>query len=271
MIIDPDMPDHWKTRMLVDLLGGDELAPLYLIRLWGHCQNRKKYEFDALPPVAVKAICRFPGDADDLNDALSECGFIERDGKALLIVGWAEHNSALVKNWVNGKQGGRPPKSGKKETQEEPRNNPTETQEEPNENPAGTVSGFGVTDREDREDREDNKPQTAGAVRDVFDHWVTAMGKDPARTKLTADRKNKIAARLKDYPLDDLLAAIDGCAGSSFHMGDNPDGKRHDAIELIFRNGEKLEIFRDMRPARLTAVPAPAPKTGNEINPFGRF
>lgn len=85
MIIDPDMPDHWKTRMLVDLLGGDELAPIYLIRLWGHCQNRKKCEFDSLPPAAVKAICRFPGAPEALNDALIECGFIERDDKRLIV------------------------------------------------------------------------------------------------------------------------------------------------------------------------------------------
>jgi len=27
VILDPDFLDHWKTRMLVDLLGGDECAP----------------------------------------------------------------------------------------------------------------------------------------------------------------------------------------------------------------------------------------------------
>lgn len=158
MIIDPDMPDHWKTRMLVDLLGGDELAPIYLIRLWGHCQNRKKCEFDSLPPAAVKAICRFPGAPEALNDALIECGFIERDNKQLIVCGWAEHNAALVKNWENGKRGGRPPKSGQDETEREPNGNPKETQEKPTDNPGGTGSKFGQTDREDREDREEKSP-----------------------------------------------------------------------------------------------------------------
>ncbi len=44
MIIDPDFPDHWKTRMLVGALNNDETAPVYLLRLWGHCQNRRQSE-----------------------------------------------------------------------------------------------------------------------------------------------------------------------------------------------------------------------------------
>ncbi len=156
MIIDPDMPDHWKTRMLVDLLGGDELAPLYLIRLWGHCQNRKKSEFDSLPPAAVKAICRFPGDAEVLDNALTECGFIERDGKELTVIGWAEHNASLVANWENGKRGGRPRKN-QQDTDGKAKENPEKTHGKPGNNPCGT-------DREDREEkiegRREDPPQT---------------------------------------------------------------------------------------------------------------
>ncbi len=146
MIVDPDMPDHWKTRMLADLLN-DELAPVYLLRLWGHCQNRKKSIFDKLPPAAVKAICRYQGDPNDLESALTECGFVHRDDDGTLeVVGWAEHNANLWSAWENGKKGGRPKK---------PTENPPDTPEKPNENPPDT----GRSPDEGDEGDEGEKPQ----------------------------------------------------------------------------------------------------------------
>ncbi|MGI9573886.1 hypothetical protein ACRYJU_07340 [Alloalcanivorax xenomutans] len=176
MIVDPDMPDHWKTRMLVDLLGGDELAPLYLIRLWGHCQNRKAWIFDGLPPAAVKAICRFSGDAKALDDALIECGFMERDEKQITVVGWEERNASMVKSWENGKRGGRPKKSPV-ETEDKPEENPeetqTETQEEPSDNPRETDKR---REEKIREDEIPPKPPRGGKqatkVNVTVDHMV---------------------------------------------------------------------------------------------------
>ncbi|WP_063550073.1 hypothetical protein [Burkholderia territorii] len=111
MIVDPDFVDHWKTRMLVDLLGSDELAPVYLIRLWAHCQHRRAWVFDGVPPAALKAICRFSGDAERLDVAMRECRFIARDEYgALEVCGWDEYNAQLIANWKNGKKGGRPKK-----------------------------------------------------------------------------------------------------------------------------------------------------------------
>lgn len=85
-------------------------------------------------------------------------------------------------------------------------------------------------------------------VRSVFDYWVYVMGKNPNRNKLTNDRRRKIQSRLREYSVDECCRAIDGCASSDFHMGRHPDtrGKKYNGIDLIFRNGEKLEGFRDM-------------------------
>ena len=206
------------------------------------------------------------------GEALVAVAWIAEEGEGIRIVNFDEHNgSSAKKRAQTAKRVAKHAATNAQAAQEKGSGNAalTPTPESAN---AASVSDALAREREEKEkEKKENKKQSADAVRHVFDHWVAVMGKDPARTKLTDDRKKKISARLKDYPLDDLLAAIDGCAGSSFHMGDNPEGARHDGIELIFRNGEKLEGFRDMRPARLTAVPAPAPKTGNEINPYGRF
>lgn len=86
-------------------------------------------------------------------------------------------------------------------------------------------------------------------VRKVFSHWVRATGKQ-ANVKLTPERRQKIQARLRDgYTLLDMTEAIDGCAGSDFHMarGEYAGGTKYDDLTLILRNGSKLEWFRDMK------------------------
>ena len=93
MIVDPDFPDHWKTRMLIDLLGGDEAAPVYLLRLWAHCQNRRKSTFENLPSAALKALCRYPGHPNKLEASLVASGFVRREQDGTLIMcGWGEYN-----------------------------------------------------------------------------------------------------------------------------------------------------------------------------------
>lgn len=110
MIIDPDFPDHWKTRTLVGLLDGDECAPVYVIRLWAHCQNRRKDTFENLTSEALKALCRFPGNANKLESSLVTSGFIRRSEGTLIVLNWAEYNSSLLAAWNNGARGGRPKK-----------------------------------------------------------------------------------------------------------------------------------------------------------------
>lgn len=88
----------------------------------------------------------------------------------------------------------------------------------------------------------------ASVVRQIFDHWVTARGKDANRVKLTAGRKRKVEARLREgYTPEEIMAAIDNVQHSKFHNGDNEDGKVYDDLTLICRSGDKLEFFRDMQ------------------------
>lgn len=114
MIVDPDFFDHWRTRIVYDLLGEDDLTPIYIMRIWAHCQSRKATRFDGMSPLGLKALCRFKGDAVALESALIEAGFIVRDGTAIDVPKWAQHNAKLIANWQNGLTGGRP-----KQTQEE--------------------------------------------------------------------------------------------------------------------------------------------------------
>lgn len=161
MIIDPDFLDHWRTGMVVDALG-DSMAPMYIMRLWAHCQERKSDIF-AMPTRGLKAQCKFPGDAEAFELALSEAGFIARDGETITVCGWAEKNASLIAAWENGAKGGRPPKRSENpsKTHGIPSDNPAVTQAEPTANPSLTQT---EPIREDKSREEENTPQTPGGV-----------------------------------------------------------------------------------------------------------
>jgi hypothetical protein len=139
VIVDPDFLDHWRTRMVVDALQ-DEAAPMYILRLWAHCQARKS-DRHSMPPAGLKAQCRAPHDAAAFEQALTDAGFVERDGGCIVVLGWADQNAALLAAWENGAKGGRPskkPKQNPRDTHGEPSGNPAVTHGEPNANPDET-------------------------------------------------------------------------------------------------------------------------------------
>lgn len=163
MIVEIDFLEHWKTRLLVRLLG-TEAAPLHVIRLWAHCQSRKTDRFTDWKPAVLASVCRWEGDAQVFWDAMMQT-FCRMEGGDLVAHDWAEANKSLIAAWENGGKGGRPRKR-------KPMGNPADNQpvnpdpfsdnqldnqldnpEEDWDNPQVT---HGVTDREDREDKIEN-------------------------------------------------------------------------------------------------------------------
>ncbi|MBD9359473.1 helix-turn-helix domain-containing protein [Methylomonas fluvii] len=78
-------------------------------------------------------------------------------------------------------------------------------------------------------------------VSDVFNYWQKTMNHPGA--VLDDKRKLVITKALKNYTPERLKAAINGCAKSAWHMGQNKDGKVYDSLGLIFRNADKTEGF----------------------------
>lgn len=185
MIVDPDFPDHWKTRMLVGMLAGDEVAPVYVIRLWAHCQNRRKSQFENLTAEALKALCRFPGLANDLDAAMIAAGFISRNGNTLEVLNWSEYNASLIAAWNNGNKGGRPkkpdgfqrttevkPTGSREEKRREESNNATTNVVAcvATENPSSTLAGT-ATDKSLLIFPCDGKPGSWSLTEALHDEW----------------------------------------------------------------------------------------------------
>lgn len=80
------------------------------------------------------------------------------------------------------------------------------------------------------------------SVKEIFSHWQNQL-KHP-KAKLTGSRIKKIQLRLREgYTVEQIKTAIDGCAASPFHRGENDRNEIYDDIELICRDGVKLEKF----------------------------
>jgi len=163
MIVDPDFFDHWRTRMVADMLK-DQLAPVYIMRLWAHCQNRKGDVFD-IPAAGLKALCQFSGTAQDLEDALIAAEYITRDGLTVTVTGWAEKNAALLAAWENGNKGGRP-KKNPKQTDGQPEENPPVTHGLPMANPSLTQTKPIRVDKRREEEKTETQAQAPSRKRD---------------------------------------------------------------------------------------------------------
>ena len=96
-------------------------------------------------------------------------------------------------------------------------------------------------------------------VRLIFDYWRETM-RHP-RAVLDDKRRRAISARLKHYSVEDIKRAIDGCKASDWHQGNNPNGTKHDDIELICRDAKRVEGFM----AKLEDRQRPAPAGGERI------
>lgn len=80
------------------------------------------------------------------------------------------------------------------------------------------------------------------AIEEVFDYWQVKM--NHPQSKLDAKRRKAISGRLQDgYSVGDLCRAVDGCKLSPHHMGQNTSNTVYDDIELICRDGTKVDGF----------------------------
>jgi len=98
---------------------------------------------------------------------------------------------------------------------------------------------------ENNEIKTPSSPSAPDCVKQIFDHWFQVMGKTN-QTKLTKGRIGKIKARLAEgYTVDQIKQAIEGCAKSAYHMGQNDTGTVYDDLDLICRSGSKIEHFAE--------------------------
>ena len=275
MIVSPEFVECWEMRTLVRLLGNDEAAPVYVLRLWSHCQTRNDTFFD-MTPDNLAAACRYAGgDAKQFEAALIECRYVKRTEQLIEVLHWADDNKALIAARANGSKGGRPKKTSGIPPAKEDKKTHGLTQ-------SATGLTHGLTDKSRGDKSRKTKtlnplsasPTAGSEVEDlgplppsepaapsdpppnnvvelkpqlpadeVFAYWQSVMGHP--RAKLGDGDRKKINERLtKDgFTVQDLKDAVDGCKASPHHMGQNDTRTVYDSMELIFRNTSKVNSF----------------------------
>lgn len=92
---------------------------------------------------------------------------------------------------------------------------------------------------------EETGAQAQTATERVFAHWVFMLGKNPRRCVLGPVRRKAIDRALSLYDEETLLLAVEGCAASAWHAGDNDRDQPFNDIELILRDEKHIERFAD--------------------------
>lgn len=104
---------------------------------------------------------------------------------------------------------------------------------------ARNVPGIARLEERRVEERTESKPLSAkadqAAVSEVFEHWRQARSKSD-RFTLTAARRDKIRARLREFTADELKRAIDAVASDPW-----PERFRFDDIPHLLGSREKVE------------------------------
>lgn len=98
-------------------------------------------------------------------------------------------------------------------------------------------------DQEYREDpqvgaKSETQEQTPDAER-VFEHWKQTH--EHPRSKLDQKRRRVIRDALKNFSVEDLCKSVTGYKRSSWHMGENPERKVYDDIEMMLRDAKQIE------------------------------
>jgi hypothetical protein len=106
----------------------------------------------------------------------------------------------------------------------------------------------------------DSKPAVLGAVEQVFHAWQEATGSK--RAVLDTNRRRLIAKQLKAYPVEDLVDAVRGWRRSPHHRGENRTHTIYNRLELLLRDADHVEQFRDLERGGNGTVAAPSLSKG---------
>ncbi len=108
---------------------------------------------------------------------------------------------------------------------------------------------FEVLPAEDAKAISHEKAEEKAEVLDVYRHYCRVMGRNPNQYSLTPTRAACIQRRLQKNLPERLKAAIDACASSPHHMGQNDTGVLYnDLVANILKSEDKMEWWLNRRP-----------------------
>ena len=215
--------DHRKVRRTARSLGVIEAQVRgHLVTLWlSVLRHKPTGDLSGWDQVDIAEFSGYEDDEIEWCNVLVIEGWLVKDGDDYRINDWQEHNELLKAARV------REQNRERQRRHREKRGNALVTRDV---TPANAL-------------REIQSPD----VLSVFEHY---RGYHPRAHKTPHSKQKewgKIKARLAEgYSVDDLKLAIDGCHRSPFHMGENDNGRKYNPLELIVRDGSKVQSFIEL-------------------------
>ena len=284
----------WHAKALA---AGDAALGVW-VRLLGHCAQHLTDGFVAAP-VAIAVGSSSPGAVE----ALVRAGLLEPSDGGYRLHDYLEHNSSRAD--IEASREASRERMAKTRASRKAQSNGGCAATAPATNAATTRATFGersfAGEREIEEEEEEErntsspandaaqvetKPLTlgetetgadapasasaGGVVVELFRHWQRVHAHPQA--KLDAKRRRAIERAVKSHGADVVRAAIDGCAKSAFHKGQNDRGAVYDDLTLILRDASKIEAFAALapkdEPKPLRSVPVRASSDPFSVSPF---
>jgi hypothetical protein len=215
------------------------------MRIWAHCQARKKAGAIAISTAGLRALCRCQtSSAEALEAALIEAGFIAREGEEVRVIDWAARNKKLVSAWENGEAGGRAKaaKAAKEKAEREAIGSQSEGETDPNGNRT-EGDGLPIGYREDKEEKQSQKQKPARAAQPAFDARAALLA-EGVDSQTAADwlahrrakRATATATVIEDRKRACLDAGVDLAKGLALEVARGWQGLQADWIRNAMAN-----------------------------------
>jgi DNA-binding transcriptional ArsR family regulator len=119
----------------------------------------------------------------------------------------------------------------------------------------GDQGGAYIENRKENHQRseiEELRSSISSHVGSIFNEWIDITGRT-GQTQLSEKRRKLILDALQGsprhgagYPVRDLLDAVRGWRYSPHHRGENPQATVYDGLDLLLRDSDRIEFFRDL-------------------------
>lgn len=237
--VDVDYPNHPKTIRLKALIGPE--ADIFPIRLWAyvgkyHCESGDLKQYTARE---IENVCGYAGKSGSLVSALLKVGYLEKNGCALRVKDWLQHEGHIAAFKQRGRMAAlqrwnklKPRKHKSKHATSIPQAMLNSKSSNAPTKPTKPTIPTKPTKRANR----DSGPKPAA----LADLWNEKAHKNFARVQnLGKSRLAKLKARLVEKP--DLKwwdGVIQRMGKSSFLTGQVPDKEWRATLDWLTRNDE---------------------------------
>ena len=206
-----------RTSRALDICEAQTIG--HLVTLWiNTMRHAPTGELDDWDNEDVAHYSGWSGDPGLLVSTLLEFNWLRQD-TCLVVNDWGEHNSSELSRI---------------------REQNRERQRRYRERHANVTDNVTVTQPEPAKDESDD-------ILAVFEHYRHYHPRAHKKPHSRMREWSKIKARLAEgCTVADLKLAIDGCHRSPFHMGENDNNRKYDSLELIVRDGSKVQSFIEL-------------------------